>query len=124
VRRADLGARLARLGRGRSGEHRAEPVTRDETELSDDQILEALQLGNVILTYPDARAPDALVAVQRDVAGPFDSSLAKAGQAVILARRPGAGIQGLAWRRRLVASRASDPQLRAFAEAWLGQGPG
>lgn len=107
-----------------SGPHRAERVTRDETELSDDQILEALQLGNVIVTYGDERPPGALVALQREVSGAFDPSLAEAGQAVILARRPGAGVQGLAWRRRLVASGPDDPALREFAEAWLGQGPG
>jgi hypothetical protein len=107
-----------------SGPHRAEPVTRDETELTDDQILEALQLGNVIVTYEEAKPPAALVALQRDVlGGAFDPSLAGAGQAVILARRPGAGVQALAWRRRLVASGPDDPKLRDFADAWLGQGP-
>jgi hypothetical protein len=107
-----------------SGPHKAAPVSKDEMALSDDQLLEALQLGNVVLTYPDAKPPAALVALQRDVAGPFDPSLAAAGQAVIVARRPGAGVLGLAWRRKLVASGPSDPALREFAEAWLGQGPG
>jgi hypothetical protein len=108
-----------------SGPHRAAEVTRDETELSDDQILEALQLGNVIVTYEEAKPPAALVALQKDVlGGAFDPSLAEAGQAVILARRPGAGVQALAWRRRLVASGPEDPKLRDFADAWLGQGPG
>jgi Protein of unknown function (DUF3105) len=107
-----------------SGPHRQAAVTRDATELSDDQILEALQLGNVIVTYEDAKPPAALVALQRDVlGGAFDPSLAEAGQAVILARRPGAGTQALAWRRRLVASGPDDPRLRDFADAWLGQGP-
>jgi uncharacterized protein DUF3105 len=108
-----------------SGPHRAEAVTKDETELSDDQILEALQLGNVIVTYDQAKPPAALLALQKDVlGGAFDPSLAQAGQAVILARRPGAGVQALAWRRRLVASGPDDPRLRDFADAWLGQGPG
>jgi hypothetical protein len=106
-----------------SGPHRAAAVTRDQTSLSDDQILEALQLGNVVITYEEDKAPSALVALQRDVAGGFDPSLAEAGQAVILARRPGARVQGLAWRRRLIASGPDDTRLRAFAEAWLGQGP-
>ena len=107
-----------------SGPHRAEPVARDETELSDDQILQALQLGNVIVTYEESKPPAALVALQKDVlGGAFDPSLAEAGQAVILARRPGAGTQALAWRRRLVASGPDDPKLRDFADAWLGQGP-
>ena len=49
-----------------SGPHRAEPVTRDRTELTDDQILEALQLGNVVIAY-DGEPPGA--AVQEEVAG-------------------------------------------------------
>lgn len=106
-----------------SGAHEDEPVTRDETELSDAQILAALALGNVVLTYPDATPPDALVAVRDEVAGAFDAELAAAGQAVILARRSG-DVQALAWQRRLVASGPDDPALREFAEAWLGQGAG
>ena len=102
-----------------SGPHRAEPVQADRTELSDDQILEALALGNVVIAYEGA-APSA---VQEDVSGPFDPELAAAGQAVILAKRPGVGgVQALAWRRRLLASGPEDPKLREFAEAWLGQG--
>jgi hypothetical protein len=108
-----------------SGPHRAEPIARDATELSDDQLLEALQLGNVVLAYAGEQPPEALVTVQREVSGAFDPSLAAAGQSVILARRPGvSGVMALAWRRKLVASDVSDPQLREFAEAWLGQGPG
>ncbi|MBE2315138.1 DUF3105 domain-containing protein [Solirubrobacter sp. CPCC 204708] len=102
-----------------SGPHRAEPVQADRTVLSDDQILEALALGNVVIAY-EGEAP---AAVQEEVSGPFDPELAAAGQAVILARRPGVGPpQALAWRRRLVASGPEDPRLREFAEAWLGQG--
>jgi hypothetical protein len=108
-----------------SGPHRTAAVTRDQTELSDDQILEALQLGNVIITYEDSTPPSTLLALQRELAGgAFDPALAEAGQAVILARRPGAGVQALAWRRRLAASGPDDPQLRRFADAWLGQGAG
>ena len=108
-----------------SGPHRTEALTKDETVLTDDQILEALQLGDVIITYEGAKPPAALVALQRDIQGSgFDPFLAGAGQAVILARRPGAGTQALAWRRRLVASGPEDPKLRDFADAWLGQGPG
>jgi len=102
-----------------SGPHRAETVQADRTELSDDQILEALALGNVVIAY-DGEAPSA---VQEEVSGPFDPEVAAAGQAVILAKRPGIGeLQALAWRRRLVASGPDDPKLQEFAEAWLGQG--
>jgi hypothetical protein len=104
-----------------SGPHRPDQVTRDRTELTDDQLLEALHLGNVVLTYPTAQPPAALTSLQQDVSGPFDPAVAAAGQAVILARRPGSkGIVALAWRREL---RSDDPaQLRAFADAWLAQG--
>jgi hypothetical protein len=108
-----------------SGPHRPLTISRDRRALSDDQLLQALELGNVVLFYADAAPPSGLVAVQRDVSGPFDPELAAAGQAVILARRPGVqGVVAVAWRRRLVARDASDPALRAFAEAWLGRGPG
>jgi hypothetical protein len=102
-----------------SGPHRPEAVTRDEVPLSDDQLLEALHLGNVVLAYDGS--PAALKKIQDEVSGPFDPQLAAAGQAVILDRRPGVkGVIALAWRREL---RSDDPaQLRDFADAWLGQG--
>ena len=107
-----------------SGPHRPEPVTRDATELSEDQLLEALALGNVVIAYDTDDPPAELLALQRDVSGPFDPGLAAAGQAVILARRPGVpGVVALAWRRKLEASGPDDPQLHEFAEAYLGQGP-
>jgi hypothetical protein len=106
-----------------SGTHKPDLVTRDHTTLTDDQIIHALELGNVVILY-DAPKPDpALDQLQKDVAGPFDAELAAAGQAVILARRPGAGAAtALAWRRVLKATDPADPELRAFAEAWLGRG--
>ena len=107
-----------------SGPHKAEPVTRDTTELSDDQLLEALQLGNVVIAYDAADPPPALVQLQQDTAGPFDRELAAAGQAVILTPRPGAGgVIALAWRRKLEVSSPEDPRLHAFVEAYLAQGP-
>jgi hypothetical protein len=104
-----------------SGTHRPELVTRDRRELSADQIIHALELGNVVILY-DEPSP-ALERLQKDVAGPFDAELAAAGQAVILARRDGAGpATALAWRRELRVDDPSDPALREFAEAWLGVG--
>jgi hypothetical protein len=106
-----------------SGPHRPEAVTRDASALSDDQLLEALHLGSVVLTYAQDPPPAALKSLQQDVAGPFDPELAAAGQAVILDRRPGSkGVIALAWRRRLQVSDPADPRLRAFADAWLAQG--
>jgi hypothetical protein len=107
-----------------SGPHRAEPVTRDNAELTDDQLLEALELGNVVIAYDADDPPAALVTLQDDTAGPFDPELAAAGQAVILAPRPGvAGVVALAWRRKLDADGPDDPRLHDFVEAYLGQGP-
>jgi hypothetical protein len=106
-----------------SGPHREELVTSDRRRLTDDQILHALELGNVVILYdgPDPGTP--LGQLQDEVAGPFDAELAAAGQAVILARRDGAGqATALAWRRVYQPGDPSDPGLREFAEAWLGRG--
>jgi hypothetical protein len=102
-----------------SGPHRPEAVARDGVPLSDDQLLEALHLGNVVFAYDGS--PAELKKIQDEISGPFDPELAAAGQAVILDRRPGVkGVIALAWRREL---RSGDPgRLREFADAWLGQG--
>jgi hypothetical protein len=106
-----------------SGPHKAEAITRDDGELSDDQLLQALALGNVVIAYDGDDPPPALVQLQSDTAGPFDPELAAAGQAVILTYRPGvAGVMALAWRRKLVADGPEDPKLHDFVEAYLGQG--
>jgi hypothetical protein len=108
-----------------SGPHHVVPVRADRRALSGDQVLEALELGDVVLTYPGRRPDAALVRVQRQVAGRFDPTLAAAGQAVILARSPASGpATALAWRRRLRARTPSDPALERFADAWLGRGLG
>jgi hypothetical protein len=108
-----------------SGPHEPSAIARDARELTDDQLLHALELGDVVLVYPGATPPAALRALQEDVAGPYDAELAAAGQAVILAREPGAnGIQALAWRRRQRATSPGDPALRTFTEYWLGRAPG
>jgi hypothetical protein len=106
-----------------SGPHARALVTRDRRRLTDDQILTALELGNVVVLYDAADPGMALTRLQHEVAGPFDAELAAAGQAVILARREGAGpATALAWRRALEASGPADPRLREFAETWLGRG--
>ena len=47
-----------------------------------------------------------------------------AGQAVILAPRPGVGgVIALAWRRKLETDSPADPKLHEFVEAYLAQGP-
>jgi len=103
-----------------SGPHRPDLVMRDRRELTNDQLLHALELGDVVIAYGPAEPPAALVRLQRAVAGPFDAEVAAAGQAVILMRRPGLDAPvALAWRRTQGGGTAA---LRAFAEAWLGRG--
>ena len=106
-----------------SGPHRDRNVTRDERALGPDELLQALEQGNVVLVYGEARPPAAFRELQEAVAGPFDAELAVIGQSIILARRPGLdGYAALAWRRSLRTDDPADPQLRDFAEAWLGKG--
>lgn len=104
------------------GKHTDALVTRDRTPLSDDQLVNALALGDVVILYDGKRPDPALVRLQKDVAGPFDAELAAAGQAVILAPRSGAGpATALAW-KRILRAQPDDPSLHEFAEFWLGRG--
>ncbi len=106
-----------------SGAHVPQAVTRNQARLTDDQLLTALELGDIVIIYGTPKPPPGLEALARSVAGPFSPSLATAGQAVILARRPGtAGLIGLAWTRMLRVASAQDPPLRQFAQVWLGRG--
>jgi Protein of unknown function (DUF3105) len=107
-----------------SGAHVPVNVSRDGTILTDDELLTALEIGDVVLMYGDKRPPPELRALARTVsAGPFTPVLAAAGQAVILARRPGTtGVIALAWTRMLRVKSVSDPALRQFAQQWLGRG--
>ena len=106
-----------------SGPHQPRLVQRDRRRLDDDQLLHALELGNVVLAYGGRRPPAALEAIQEEVAGSFDAELAAAGQAVILGRRDDVdGVVALAWTHRLEGSAPDDPALREFAEHWLGRG--
>jgi hypothetical protein len=106
-----------------SGAHVPLPVLRDGAELDDDQLLQALETGNVVIVYGGHRAPAGLSALARSIAGPFSPALAAAGQAVMLARRPGtAGLIGLAWAHEVRVSAPEDPLLGAFAQYWLGRG--
>jgi hypothetical protein len=108
-----------------SGPHAPQLITRDARRLNADQILHALELGDVVLAYSAASPPAALRRLQHELTGPFDAELAAAGQAVVLARLDGAGpAAALAWRRELRVRDGADPRLRDFAEAWLGRGSG
>lgn len=106
-----------------SGPHVLAVVTRDWVPLDDDQLLSALALGDVVITYGTPRPPDALISLVRSVAGPFGPSLAASGQAVILSPSAGShGFVGLAWTHILRVTRADDPRLSQFASYWLGRG--
>jgi hypothetical protein len=106
-----------------SGPHRPRLVRRDGGRLSDDQLLHALELGNVVVAFEGRRPPRALERLREEVAGPFDAELAAAGQALVLGRRDDVdGITALAWTHRLEAASPDEPALQEFAEHWLGRG--
>jgi len=107
-----------------SGAHVVVPVRRDSVTLSDDQLLSALELGNVVLVYRTSAQAGALRSLATDVAGPFDVALAAAGQAVILdpTRDAPGGVSALAWGHTLTVASPADPALRTFAGYWLGRG--
>jgi hypothetical protein len=104
-----------------SGPHIPEAVLRDGAELSNDQLLQALEVGNVVFMYGTRQPPGGLEAIAQAVGGPFTPALAASGQAVILARRPGTrGVIALAWTHMLHT--LSGPDLRGFAQFWLSRG--
>jgi len=106
-----------------SGAHIPKPVTRNGAALDDDELLSALQAGNVVLMYGSPQPPAGLAQLARSLAAPFSPGLAASGQAVILATRPGTnGIIGLAWTHEVRVRTASDPLLRQFTSFWLGRG--
>ncbi len=106
-----------------SGAHLPEPVVHDEARLNDDQLLQALAAGDVVVFYGGSTPPPGLRSLVRGVAAPFTPALAAAGQAVILARRPDAtGIVGAAWTHLISVANATDPALRSFIQYWLGKG--
>jgi hypothetical protein len=110
-----------------SGPHVVVAVRRDGVALTDDQLLTALEQGNVVLAFNDPLQARALRSLADAVGGPFDPAVAAAGQAVILDRRragPRGTVTALAWRHELVVGSPSDARLRAFAQYWLGRGAG
>lgn len=105
-----------------SGAHVPAPVRRNQAQLSNDQLLQALEAGDVVIMYGSQSPPPGAVALARSIS-PFTPALAAAGQSVILARRPGVnGLIGLAWTRMVRVRSASDPQLPEFAQLLLGHG--
>ena len=107
-----------------SGPHRQVPIARDRTALTNDQLLTGLELGDVALVYAGHEGQEQVLrGIQDDVSGPFDPALAGTGQMVLLDKRPGTkGVIALAWRHQLKVPSVNDPRLKAFADAWLGNG--
>jgi hypothetical protein len=128
----DLGHRALRPGQPRpaynsdpptSGAHFPVPVTRNAAPLSDDQVLQALQTGDVVIVYGGPRPPAGLKQFARSVSPPFTPALAATGDAVILTPRPRTdGVVALAWAHMLHVQQPSDPLLRQFVGYWLGRG--
>jgi Protein of unknown function (DUF3105) len=108
-----------------SGAHRPVAVERQGAVLSDDEILQALEVGDIVILYGTRQPPPGLEVFSQRVAGPFSAALAAAGQAVVVGRRAGtAGLIALAWTRRLQVRAPTDPALHSFVQAYLGQGAG
>lgn len=106
-----------------SGAHLPLAIRHDAAAINDDQLLQALEVGDVVLMYGSPLPPPGLRALADSVAGPFAPALAAAGQAVVLARRTGInGVLGLAWTRLIHVRAPSDPALRGFVLFTLGQG--
>ena len=106
-----------------SGPHAPVPVHRDGVRLSADQVLRALELGDVVLVYRSRAAEHALRALTDAMAAPFSPGLAAAGDAVVLDHDPRyRGVTALAWRHVLHARSPADPALGGFVSYWLGLG--
>lgn len=128
----DLGHAALRPGEARpaydsnpptSGAHFNEAVSRAGAPLNEDQLLTALQAGDVVICYGGSRPSADLEQFARSAAPPFTPALAATGDAVILVRRPGtAGVLALAWAHMLHVQQPSDPTLRGFVTYWLGRG--
>jgi Protein of unknown function (DUF3105) len=128
----DLGHAALRPGEARpaydsnpptSGAHLNEAVSRAGAPLNEDQLLTALQAGDVVIFYGESRPPAGLEQFAHSAAPPFTPSLAATGDAVILARRRGTtGVLAASWAHLLHVPVASDPLLREFVAFWLGRG--
>ena len=106
-----------------SGPHAPVPVQRDGVRLSADQVLRALELGDVVVVYRSPSAEPVLRALSDAAAAPFSPGLAAAGDALVLDRDPRyRGVTALAWRHVLHARNAADPALGGFVSYWLGLG--
>ena len=106
-----------------SGPHLPAVTNTNGAQLTDDQLLQALSVGDVVLMYGTRKPPTGLSAVADGIApAAFSPALAATGQAVVLAYRPGTtGVIGLAWAHMVHVRSPTDPALRSFAQYWLGR---
>ena len=108
-----------------SGPHVAVVPASDARALSRDELLQAIELGDVVLVYGDRALQPGLRAVASRLSGPFSRSLAAAGQAVVLDYQRGTkGVVAVAWRHLLRGHGPHDPQVAGFVQYWLGRGAG
>jgi hypothetical protein len=106
-----------------SGAHVPELLTANNSELNNNQLLEALEVGDVVIEYGSRTPPPGLQRLAREVAPPFNPSLVATGDELILARRPGTdGLIGLAWAHMIRTGSVADPALKVFASYWIGRG--
>jgi hypothetical protein len=107
-----------------SGAHIPAAIGGNGGQITDDQLLQALSVGDVVLMYGTGKPPSGLAALADAVApAAFSPALAATGQAVVLAYRPGTtGVFGLAWAHMVHVRSPTDPTLRSFAQYWLGRG--
>lgn len=106
-----------------SGAHVPDLPAANNTELTNDQLLEVLELGDVVIMYGSPTPPPGLQALAAQVAPPFNPALVATGDMLVFARRPGVnGLIGLAWAHMIRTTSVSDPMLKAFLQYWLGRG--
>lgn len=106
-----------------SGAHVPGIPTSNGAELTNDRLLEVLELGDVVIMYGSQTPPPGLETLARQVAPPFNPALVATGAQLIFARRPGTkGLIGLAWAHMIRTTSATDPMLKVFAQYWIGRG--
>lgn len=106
-----------------SGPHVLRTIKRDGLRLGPNQVLTALEQGNILIFYPGhGKPPAALRAVQSTDSGPLDPALLETGNQVVLARYDRVRrVVAVGWRRMLVADSPSDPRIQAFTDDFLGR---
>ncbi len=95
----------------------SEPGVAAPAETSD-----VLARGNVVVDYRDPAQATKVRSLAQDLGASADPALVEAGAAVVVREADVDGIVARAYKRRLEARNADDPELRTFVEYWLGRG--